>query len=783
MEKLLSELNQAQREAVLYCDGPQLIVAGAGSGKTRTLTYKIAYLLKKGVKPERILALTFTNKASEEMRARIDNLLGLDLSRKLWMGTFHSIFGRILRIEAEKIGFTSSYTINDASDSANMVKSIIREFKLSEENYKYRVIYSRISLCKNNMIIPEAYAANQDCINLDINENRPEFYNIYQEYVSRCRKSNVMDFDDLILYTNILFKINKDSLEKFRNLFDYILVDEYQDTNFAQYLIIHKLSKKHRKICVVGDDAQSIYSFRGARIQNILNFKSDYPDCRLFKLEQNYRSTQRIVRAANSLIAKNKEQIPKVLFSEKAEGSLIVVHESSSDQQEGYDVGTLILKMIDEKNYNYSDFAVLYRTNAQSRIFEEVFRNYEIPYRVYGALSFYQRKEIKDVLAYARVVVNVNDTEALKRIINYPSRKIGLRTVEKVFELAAANEVTVWDILSNPIKYGNYFGTSAISGINSFVSLINSLREKINVINAYDFFVELVNRSGINDDLRRDTTSEGVSRYENLQELLNSVKSYVKKRHKYETDELRTAVNFLHEVSLLTGPEEDESEEEQKNKVTLMTVHAAKGLEFKNVFIVGVEDELFPSWIVKSEPSELEEERRLFYVAMTRAMENLHIFHARRRFRYGKTIEMHRSQFIDEIDSKYLFFINPPQQNDDDDDEDDDYISFEDEYNGYWNNSFSESNKRQINYTNKPNYGNLSRKNLISINKYHNTASFINANFEDLCEGRKVFHENFGEGIIKEVFSVNNSTRAKIDFGGNGIRTIILDAQKLKIIS
>lgn len=783
MEKLLSKLNPAQREAAVYTEGPQLIVAGAGSGKTRTLTYKIAYLLKLGYKPRRILALTFTNKAAEEMRSRIDSLLGDNYSRHLWMGTFHSIFGKMLRIDAEKIGFTANYTIYDSSDSASMIKSIIKEFKLDNEKYNYKNIQSRISNAKNKLITAEAYAANQDYITEDTKEGRGEFFKIYLEYAKRCKQANVMDFDDLLLYTNILFKISKDSLEKFRGMFDYILVDEYQDTNFAQYLIVKKLSEIHRKLCVVGDDAQSIYSFRGARIQNILNFKNDYPDYKLFKLEQNYRSTKNIVEAANSLIAKNLNQISKILFSENESGSLIKVRRSLDDNQEGYDIGMAIREYCNKENFEFSDFAVLYRTNAQSRIFEDAFRALNIPHKVYGALSFYQRKEIKDVFAYLKLIINHNDPESFKRIINYPARRIGSTTVEKIFEFASKNNVSIWEVVSKindlyEIKISN----ETRRHITGFVTFINDMANKLHLIDAYDFIVELVNRSGINNDLLADKTQEGISRYENLQELLNSVKNFVEKRKKSDQASSISAEDYLQDIVLYSDLEEDDDDEnESKNVVSLMTVHAAKGLEFKNVFIVGAESELFPSGLSKFSMEEFEEERRLFYVAMTRAMKNLIISYADKRFRFGRIIYMAPSDFLYDIDNQYLDW--PDKYDEDEPDTD-----FERELNNFYSNNIDFVNNKLViqNQSEKkgpPKIKNPKPENLVSISKIDKIlGGNESVNTDIYAEGMLVLHEKFGQGVITKINVIDRKKRADILFDDYGIKTLLLEYAKLQII-
>jgi len=665
-------LNKAQKDAVLYIDGPSLVVAGAGSGKTRVLTYKIAHLISSGVSANRIIALTFTNKAAAEMKERIDNLLGYKVSNSLWMGTFHSIFGRILRMEAQSLGFTSGFTIYDTSDSVNLVKAIIKEMNLNDDFYKAKNIFNRISACKNNLMTAEAYAQNNNLLIEDEKDNRPEFVTIYKKYTQRCRQSNVMDFDDLLLYTNILFKLNPAVLQKYRERFDYVLVDEYQDTNFAQYLIVKRLSDEHRKLFVVGDDAQSIYSFRGAKIQNILNFKNDYPDYKLFKLEQNYRSTKNIVNAANSLIKHNSSQIPKTIFSDNEDGTKIKVEKSMTDTLEGMTVARRISDMCNVEHFRYSDFVILYRTNAQSRIMEESMRKYNIPYKVFGGLSFYQRKEIKDVLAYMRFIVNHNDIEAFRRIVNFPARKIGNTTISKLLDFSNNSNISVWELISNPHDYNVKINGPTKDRLLAFAKLIGYFTEKTEELNAYDFTVELVNKSGLNTELFMDKTPEGVSRYENIQELLNGVKSFCENRDK---DGVFTGISihdYLENVSILTDQESEE--EEDVDRVSLMTIHSAKGLEFTNVFIVGVEENILPNAMTLYSPAELEEERRLFYVAITRAMKNLIITYSVSRFRFGNITSMVSSRFLNELNPEFLeWFDKPGKQS----------LSFEDELKKY----------------------------------------------------------------------------------------------------
>lgn len=651
MDNLLQQLNNSQREAVEYSDGPSLVIAGAGSGKTRVLTYKIAYLLKLGLPPQNILALTFTNKAAREMKNRIGQLMGENVARRLWMGTFHSIFSRILRSEAEKIGFTSNFTIFDASDSRNLIKTIIKEYQLDDKVYKPAKIQAIISNAKNALVSPTAYAQSKDVQEYDMKSKIPMVKDIYRSYNNRLQAANTMDFDDLLYYTNILFRDNPDVLEIYQNRFQYILVDEYQDTNFAQYLVVKQLADAHHRVCVVGDDAQSIYSFRGANIDNILNFKGNYPEARIFKLEQNYRSTQNIVNAANSLIKQNKGQIHKNVFSENAEGEKLEVIGAFSDFEEGVIVANKIQDLRRSKDTSYSDFVILYRTNAQSRVFEESLRKKNIPYRIYGGLSFYQRKEIKDVIAYFRMVVNPKDEEAFKRIINYPTRGIGNTTVGKILDAAILHNVSLWEVIGDPLGYNLSVNAGTAKKLKDFREMIEGFIKDQESATAYLLASRIVKESGIAREAYQDQTPEGMSRQENLQELLGGIHEFCETRIE-EGDENIKLVDFLSEVSLLS--DQDTDKEENAEKVTMMTVHAAKGLEFKNVFVVGLEEDLFPSSMAKYEAKGLEEERRLFYVAITRAEEFCMLTYARSRFRNGQTNACNPSRFLKDIDEEFL---------------------------------------------------------------------------------------------------------------------------------
>lgn len=653
MEEYLKQLNESQREAVVYTDGPSLVVAGAGSGKTRVLTYKIAYLLQQGIPPQAILALTFTNKAAREMKERIASLTNDQTARRLWMGTFHSIFSRILRYEAEHIGYPSNFTIYDATDSKSLLRSIIKEMQLDDKVYRLGMVQNRISNAKNALVTYKAYEQSRELVEHDMESKVPLLREIYKRYQNRCQQAGAMDFDDLLLQTNILFRDHPDVLEKYRSFFQFVLVDEYQDTNYAQHQIVQRLCEVHRRICVVGDDAQSIYSFRGANIDNILQFKNQYPGCRIFKLERNYRSTQNIVNAANSLIHKNEKQIQKTVYSEKEEGSKVSISTSYSDYEEGYAVAGKINEM-QKKKYNYSDFAILYRTNAQSRILEEALRKRGIPYKIYGGLSFYQRKEIKDVISYLRLIVNPHDEEAFKRVINYPARGIGDTTLNKLTEAASKHAVSLWTVLNDPIGYALQVNNGTAKRLSDFRELVSGFIEKNEKLSAEEIASAVVKESGIVSTLFQDRSVEGISKQENLQELLKGIAEFCEIRREEGAEHVSLA-DFLSEVSLLT--DQDNDKDEQANKVTMMTVHAAKGLEFRNVFVVGMEEDLFPSAMSKDNPRAVEEERRLFYVAITRAEENCVLTYAKSRFRNGKSAMCSPSRFLKDIDTKYIYTL------------------------------------------------------------------------------------------------------------------------------
>ena len=650
---LLNDLNESQRKAVEYIDGPSLVIAGAGSGKTRVLTYKIAYLLQQGVKPWSIMALTFTNKAAREMKERIGKLVGQELAQHLYMGTFHSIFSRILRAEAQHIGFTHNFTIYDESDSRSLIKTIVKEMRLDEKVYKPASVHSRISMAKNNLMSAENYARDKDLYQADQRAKMPRVGDIFITYVQRCQQANAMDFDDLLTLTFKLFQEHEDIRKKYADRFDFLLVDEYQDTNHAQMRIVMQLCKEKERVCAVGDDSQSIYSFRGANIDNILSFQSRFKEARLFKLEQNYRSTQSIVEAANSLIKHNSNQIPKNVYSKNDKGESLIYKPAYSDKEEALIVCREIKRIKRQDDCQYSDFAILYRTNAQSRSFEEEFRKQGIPYRIYGGLSFFQRKEIKDVIAYFRLVANPDDEEAFKRIINYPARGIGNTTVAKIAACALDNHVSFWQVISSPEHYGLGVNKGTLAKLESFRLMISGFVEKSASMNAFDLGDTIVKESGISADIYKSGSRdpEDLARQENLEELLGGMQSFVEECREEGREQEAYLTDYLQGVALLTDL--DSKGDDDEPRVSLMTVHASKGLEFPTVFVVGLEENIFPSAIV-STLRELEEERRLLYVAITRAEKHCVLTSAKNRFRYGKMEFGNPSRFIKEIDSAFI---------------------------------------------------------------------------------------------------------------------------------
>ena len=648
---ILKQLNDSQRDAVLYCDGASLVIAGAGSGKTRVLTYKIAWLLEQGMKPWNILALTFTNKAAREMKERIGRLVGEEQARYLNMGTFHSVFARILRAEAEHIGYNTNFTIYDQADARSLVKTIIKEMQLDDKVYKPSSVADRISMAKNHLLLPLAYAESTWAKD-DATQKRPQVSAIYKRYAERCRQANAMDFDDLLVQTFVLFKNHESIRRKYVDKFHFVLVDEYQDTNFTQQSIVYQLTKERQKVCVVGDDAQSIYSFRGANIDNILNFQSQYDHARLFKLEQNYRSTQLIVQAANSLIRRNEQQIPKNVFSKNEQGERLQLKPAYSDKEEAMIVTQDIKRIRRQDQCNWSDFAILYRTNSQSRSFEEQMRKDNIPYRIYGGLSFYQRKEIKDVIAYFRLVANPDDEEAFKRIINYPARGIGDTTVGKIVQTAQKYGVSLWQVIKEPILFPMEVSKSTMTKLTTFKNLVDGWIEKLNVEDAYCLGHDIIMQSGISKDIYSGRNPEDMSRQENLEEFLGGMQDFVESRREEDMGDHVYLPDFLQEVALLTDLDSDNGE--TNDKVTLMTIHSAKGLEFPTVFIVGLEENVFPSPMCTNSMRELEEERRLLYVAITRAEKHCILTCAQNRFRYGRIEYDTPSRFIRDIDPEML---------------------------------------------------------------------------------------------------------------------------------
>lgn len=783
MDEFLSALNESQRAAVEYNDGPALVVAGAGSGKTRVLTYKIAYLLSLGLPPQSILALTFTNKAAREMKSRIAAIAGERESRRLWMGTFHSIFSRILRSEADKLGYPSNFTIYDAADSKSLLKTIIKEMGLDDKVYRPGTVQSRVSNAKNALITCTAYARSKELVEADTQGRVPLISEIYTRYQSRCFQAGAMDFDDLLLQTNILFRDHPDVLAKYQDFFRYVLVDEYQDTNFAQHLIVQRLCERHRRICVVGDDAQSIYSFRGANIDNILQFRNVYPGCRLFKLERNYRSTQTIVDAANSLIDKNTHQIPKVVFSERERGEKIRVITTYSDYEEGYAVAGRIASMLRSggESRSYADFAILYRTNAQSRILEEALRKRGIPYKIYGGLSFFQRKEVKDVIAYFRLLVNPHDEEALKRVINYPARGIGETTVAKLAATASDRAVSLWEVLRDPIGHALPVNGGTAKKLSAFRELIERLSESATTLPADELAPVVVKETGLVKAIFEDNSVEGISRQENLQELLKSIAEFCDLRREEGNGEVHLA-DFLSEVALLT--DQDNDKEENADKVTLMTVHAAKGLEFRDVFIVGLEEDLFPSRMSKDSERAVEEERRLFYVALTRAEECCVLSYAKSRYRNGKTDMCSPSRFLKDIDPSFLEIEGPLAG------QSSDYQSprrpaFETPFTQPRPSWGEPSTPRQA--TSEPVVSRPSAR-LSRIPSSSASTSSSPAGAVSLPDGgrlrvgSRVRHERFGEGEVLAIEGMGGDAKAKVDFPNFGQKQLLLKFAKLTIL-
>ena len=732
-------------------NGPMIVIAGAGSGKTRVLTYKIAYLMTQGVDPFNILALTFTNKAAKEMKERIAGIVGGE-AKNLWMGTFHSVFARILRIEAHKIGYTSNFTIYDSDDSQKLVARIIKELNLDKEQYKYKIIFSRISSMKNNFISADQYINDDEMLLSDKISNRPKFHEIYKQYVERCFKAGAMDFDDLLLKTNELLNSYPDTLSKYQNIFRYILVDEYQDTNHSQYLIIRSLSDKFQNICVVGDDAQSIYSFRGANINNILNFQKDFPDSKLFRLEQNYRSTKNIVNAANSIIEYNQKRLKKNVWTNNESGEKISVNKLLTDGEEGRFVASSIFENKMQYQMQNSDFAILYRTNAQSRSFEDALRKKNIPYRVYGGLSFYQRKEIKDVLAYLRLLINNDDEQAFKRIINFPARGIGLTTLNKISIEAKNKSVSDYTYLKDYSKSSTILNNSTKNKLLDFVVMIESIKAKLESLDVFEITKEVLKQSGLYNLYKNDESMEGVNRIQNIEELLNGIKDFVENNDKNQV----SVSTFLQDVALAT---DQDNESNDKNKVALMTIHLAKGLEFPFVYIVGLEENLFPSAMNLNSRTELEEERRLFYVALTRAEKKIYLSYVLSRYRWGKPVDSEKSRFIDEINEDFI--ENNIIQNTITSD-----FSNDDQY-----------NKIGIRYKK------LEKRPPSNFVKIKSSSVKSNLFNSKLLVGNIVMHERFGKGRVISIEGNGGNRKAEIKFEKNGVKKLLLRFSKLEIIS
>ncbi len=750
----LSSLNERQYEGVVNTEGPAMIIAGAGSGKTRVLTYRIAYLIReKKIDPFRILALTFTNKAAKEMRKRIEEVVGMD-ARNLWMGTFHSVFARILRAESGRLGYPSNFTIYDTEDSKSLIRTIIKEFGLDDKIYKPNVVLNRISGAKNRLVSWQDYIDNPHYAADDAAAQKPEMGRVYKAYCKRCFKADAMDFDDLLFNTNVLFRDHLDVLNKYQQRFHYVMVDEFQDTNVSQYLITKKLSAVNQNIAVVGDDAQSIYAFRGANIENILNFEKDFPDLSVIKLEQNYRSTQNIVNAANSVIAKNKDQLQKTVWTSNQEGTQIDLIKSISDNEEGRFVASAIFEQKTQNSYQNSDFAILYRTNSQSRAIEEALRKSGIPYRIYGGLSFYQRKEIKDLMAYLRFAINTNDEQSFRRIINLPKRGIGTSSVEKIVVAAFEHDIPLWDVLVN---IDSFLPGRVANAVHQFVTLIKSFQISTETKDAFEAANHIAKNSGLLKELYADKTVEGLNRYENVQELLNAIKEFVDDPE-IENKDLGT---FLQDIALLTDA--DKEDPNDTDFVSLMTIHASKGLEYKNIFVVGLEEDLFPSQMMISSRADLEEERRLFYVAITRAQENLFFSYALSRYRYGRLINCEPSRFIEEVDPMYLrvntrYGSRSPQ------------LGYSDQPPGFRPNYAKNLMATRKNQTQRP-------------PKYHQpSANFAPSDTSALTEGMKVEHPKFGFGKVRVVETEGANRKAKVVFEDFGEKTLLLAFAKLRIV-
>lgn len=767
----LEELNEPQRQAVQATEGPVMIIAGAGSGKTRVLTYRIAHLLHNGADAFQIMALTFTNKAAREMKNRIAALAGPE-ARNLWMGTFHSVFARLLRVDAPRLGYPSNFTIYDTDDSKSLIRAILKEQNLSEKTYKPSTVLARISSAKNNLLTWQQYAEETELVNSDIQSGKPLMGKIYEWYVKRCFKSGAMDFDDLLYNTYLLLERFPDLLHKYQSKFRYLMVDEFQDTNYLQYVIVRRLAARHENICVVGDDAQSIYAFRGANIQNILSFGKDYPEHKVFKLEQNYRSTSTIVNAANSIISLNKNQLPKKVWTANEEGNKIKLIKALSDNEEGSIIANTIYSERMTHQFKYSDFAVLYRTNAQSRALEEALRRRNIPYRIYGGLSFYARKEVKDMLAYFRLAVNPNDEESIRRVINYPARGIGQTSLDRLIATAGEAGVSIWEVMTRLNVYNTGIQAGIREKISAFADMIRSFHVMLPTHAAYDLATHIANHSGLMRELYHDKTPEGVSRYENLQELLNAIREFTETgrtalpapSEEAAGDDSRTLDAFMQDIALLTD-NDNSKEDENADHVSLMTVHMAKGLEFKQVFVAGLEENLFPSQMSMLDREDLEEERRLFYVAVTRAEKKLYLTYASTRYKWGNLSGSEPSRFIEEINPEYL---DQPVavQNDD--------------RQGQWNDSIAE--ERQGWFKNQFSSKQGRFKPLYKTPSTPPETSFDADDPKDIVVGAEVMHARFGRGKVMRIEGCYPDAMATVFFQGHGNKQLLLRFAKLKIV-
>ena len=826
---LLNDLNEAQRAAVEYIDGPSLVIAGAGSGKTRVLTYKIAYLLNQGMKPWSIMALTFTNKAAREMKERIGRLVGDDLAQHLYMGTFHSIFSRILRAEAEHIGFNNNFTIYDEADSRSLIKAIVKEMGLDDKSYKPAAVHAKISMAKNNLVSAESYASDAAIYEQNKRAQMPEVGKIFLAYVQRCKQANAMDFDDLLVLTHQLFREHEEIRQKYAARFDYILVDEYQDTNHVQMSIVMQLCKEKLRVCAVGDDSQSIYSFRGANIDNILNYQKQLKGTRLFKLEQNYRSTQTIVKAANSLIKNNRNQIKKDVYSENAVGEKLQYKPAYSDKEEAVIVAKDIKRIKRQDNCEYHDFAILYRTNAQSRSFEEEFRRQGIPYRIYGGLSFYQRKEIKDIIAYFRLVANPDDEEAIKRIINYPARGIGATTVMKIADCAHQNQVSFWEVIGEPAHYGLNVNKGTLAKLDNFRLLISSFIERSHTTDVYELGDAIIKESGISQDIMSGRDADDLARQENLEEFLSGMSAFVEERREEGRMDEAFLTDYLQDVALLTDADSEGAKDEPR--VSLMTVHAAKGLEFATVFIVGLEENIFPSPLAAMSVRELEEERRLLYVAITRAEKHCILTNAKNRFRYGKMEFDNPSRFIDEIDSSLIeaqdemggsyFGGGSSYERSASYGERSSYgagygkrmpwdqkrrISDRDEDVPEWKrvtsqfrpdpkpasdtSSLSSSSRESLSSGNFKSVRALDAARRIlgnnrssSVSSTSSVSSSAGSSFGALKEGCKIEHQRFGVGVVRKIEGQGENAKATVEFQNSGVKQLLLKYAKYTILN